>query len=119
MYSSASPNALKKLDSVHNEALRICTGAFRTSPVASLQVEAGSPPLELQRRELCLRYLLRLESSPEYQEKLNVLNNEHDPIYKQNNRYLLPIGFRSRVEKQNLEFDPDPAENIFAEMQPW
>ena len=119
MYSSASPNALKKLDSVHNEALRICTGAFRTSPVTSLQVEAGSPPLDLQRRELCLRYLLRLESSPEYQEKLNVLNNDHDPIYEQNNRSLLPIGFRSRVEKQNLEFDPDPAENRVAEMQPW
>lgn len=32
-YSSASPTVLKMMDPVHNEALRICTGAFRSSPV--------------------------------------------------------------------------------------
>ena len=119
IYSSAGSNALKKLDSVHNEALRICTGAFRTSPTESLQVEAGSPPLDLQREELCLRYLLRLESLPEYKETLNVLNNEQDVKYEQNNRLLLPIGYRGRSQKQNLVFDPDPAENRTSEMQPW
>ena len=119
IYSSASPNTLQKLDSVHNEALRICTGAFRTSPTASLQVEAGSPPLDLQRNELCLRYLLRLESFPEYREKLNVLNSEQDYKYEENNRSLLPIGFRGRHQKQNLDFVADPIENRTAETQPW
>ena len=119
IYSSAGPNALKKLDSVHNEALRICTGAFRTSPTESLQVEAGSPPLDLHRKESCLRYLLRLESLPEYKGKLNVLNNEQDTKYEQNNRSPLPIGYRSRTLKQSLDFDPDPAENRTPEMQPW
>ena len=119
IYSSASPGTLKKLDSVHNEALRICTGAFRTSPTASLQVEAGSPPMDLQRDELCLRYLLRLESFPEYREKLNVLNNEEDQKYERNRRSLLPVGLRGRHLKQNLSFDTDPIENITAETQPW
>ena len=36
VYSSASYNVLKRLYSVNNEALRICTGAFRTSPISSL-----------------------------------------------------------------------------------
>ncbi|GFW50017.1 putative RNA-directed DNA polymerase from transposon X-element [Trichonephila clavipes] len=37
-YSSARASVLKRLDSVHHSALRICSGAFRTSAVTSLYV---------------------------------------------------------------------------------
>ncbi|GFV53288.1 putative RNA-directed DNA polymerase from transposon X-element [Trichonephila clavipes] len=37
-YGSACNSTLKKLDPVHHMALRICSGAFRTSPVQSLYV---------------------------------------------------------------------------------
>ncbi|GFT37463.1 putative RNA-directed DNA polymerase from transposon X-element [Trichonephila clavipes] len=40
-YGSACNSTLQKLDPVHHMALRICSGAFRTSPVPS----GGSPPL--------------------------------------------------------------------------
>ena len=36
IYGSACKTALEKLDVVHNMGLRICTGAYRTSPVASI-----------------------------------------------------------------------------------
>jgi len=45
-------------------ALRTCLGAFRTSPVASLHVEAGELPLELRRQQLCLQYNCKFQSSP-------------------------------------------------------
>ena len=38
---TASVGIKKKLDSMHREDIRIYTGAFRTSPVESLHVEAN------------------------------------------------------------------------------
>ena len=39
VYGSARPSYIKRLDTVHNQGLRLCLGAFRTSPVQSLYVE--------------------------------------------------------------------------------
>ena len=41
VYRSARPSALESLDRVRNAALRTRLGAFRTSPIPSLHVEAG------------------------------------------------------------------------------
>ena len=38
VYGSACDSYLKMLDRIQNKALRICLGAFRTSPIPSLQV---------------------------------------------------------------------------------
>ena len=40
MYGSARKSYLQKLDPIHNQGLRLCIGAFRTSPVESLYVDA-------------------------------------------------------------------------------
>ena len=58
-----------KLDVIQNMALRICTGAFKTSPVESLYVDSGFPPLAIRREEQGLRYISRaltLHSNPNY-----------------------------------------------------
>ena len=54
------------LDSVHHSAIRIATGAFRTTPTASLLVEAHEPPLALRRELLGLRYALKLRQFPSH-----------------------------------------------------
>ena len=64
IYSSACSTKLKELDVVHNAALRICSGAFRTSPVESIYVDTDELPLDLRREELGLRYLMKLKGSP-------------------------------------------------------
>ncbi|GBN16318.1 hypothetical protein AVEN_221893-1 [Araneus ventricosus] len=38
VYGCARPTVLRRLDTIHHSALRICYGAFRTSPVESLYV---------------------------------------------------------------------------------
>ncbi|GFQ87654.1 reverse transcriptase domain-containing protein [Trichonephila clavata] len=43
VYSSACKSLLKILDPVHHQGLRLCLGAFRTSPVESLYAEAYEP----------------------------------------------------------------------------
>ena len=59
IYGSACKTALEKLNDVHNMGLRICTGAYRTSPVASIYVDSGIPPLSLCREELSLRFIAK------------------------------------------------------------
>ena len=51
------------MDSIHNQGLRLALGAFRTSPVNSLYVEANEPSLNLRRKKLSLQYYLKLKSN--------------------------------------------------------
>ena len=47
VFSSACKLFLKKLKPIKNQGMGICLGAFRTSQMQSLYVEANKPPLYL------------------------------------------------------------------------
>ena len=64
IYGSAPKSYIRQLDPVQNQGLKICLGAFRTSPVESLHVEANEPSLYLRRAKLALQYALKLKSNP-------------------------------------------------------
>jgi hypothetical protein len=52
------------LNPIQNEGLRLCLGAYKTSPAESLEVEAGVLPLHIRREQLALQYVLKLKSNP-------------------------------------------------------
>ena len=58
IYGSARKSYLQMLDPIHNQGLRLALGAFRTSPVASLYVEADEPSLYSRREKLSLQYAI-------------------------------------------------------------
>ena len=62
-YGTAAPSVLKRLDVVQAKALRICCGAFRTTPINALLIEMGETTLELRRNKLSLNYRTKLQSS--------------------------------------------------------
>lgn len=102
IYSSACKTKLQKLDRVHNLGLRICTGAFRTSPVESIYVDSNQLPLALRREELGLRYVHRLRSS---------VDNPAISVFRQcdSSRFARPLSSKpfqirlnEEVEDQNL-----------------
>ena len=64
VYGSARKSYLAMLDTVHHQGLRLALGAFRTSPVESLYVEADEPSLYLRREKLTLQYAIRLAANP-------------------------------------------------------
>src|SRR5206468_11538353 len=70
IYGAARKSYICMLDPVQNQALPLCLGAFRTSPVESLQTEANEPSLALRRFRLSNLYSLKLKS------------NVHNPAYK-------------------------------------
>ena len=65
IYQTAGENTINKLNPVHNAALRLSTGAFRSSPVVSLYAESGEQPLRLRRKQLSLQYAARIMQSPQ------------------------------------------------------
>ncbi|XDV52299.1 hypothetical protein PO909_021042 [Leuciscus waleckii] len=60
-YGSAAKTSLKKLDVVQAQALRLCCGAVKTTPVAALQVEMGEMPLHIRRKQLMMHYWINLQ----------------------------------------------------------
>ena len=78
VYRSADHKLLEKLNVIHRHGLRLCLGAFKSSPIESLYVEANEPPLELRRQELSMRYSLKIKSNPD--------NPVYDAIFKDRDR---------------------------------
>ncbi|XP_043198372.1 uncharacterized protein LOC122368480 [Amphibalanus amphitrite] len=64
IYDNTSHSIKRTLDTVHHSAIRIATGAFRTTPVDSLLADAHEPPLGLRREALGMRYALKLRQFP-------------------------------------------------------
>ena len=96
IYACSCKTNLAKLDVIHNMGLRICTGAYRTSPVASIYVDSGLPSLSLRREELSLRYLskaLTSQSNPNYK-------YIKAPIDRAANRPCLPKPLEVRLRKE-------------------
>lgn len=56
MYSSASATFIKEIEAVQVQSLRMCIGAFRTSPIPALQVKMGEMPLSVHTLKLTRAY---------------------------------------------------------------
>jgi ribonuclease HI len=94
VYGSARKTYLKKLDTIQNQALKICLGAFRTSPIVSLHVEAGELPIRLRREKLALQYALKLRASmsnPSYKKAFYIRNTK---LYERKPKAIRPIALR-------------------------
>ena len=64
IYNSACASHKRILDTVHHTALRVVTGAFRTSPISSILADAHEPPLSRRRDLLSMRYACKLRQFP-------------------------------------------------------
>ena len=61
VYGAVSDSALKSLDAVVNEAMRISTGAFKRTPVKSMNFMTNESQLKLSRNDLLLRCYFKLK----------------------------------------------------------
>lgn len=95
---------LKKLDLIQSKALRIISGAMKSSPINALQVECGEPPLKFRRQLLCDRYLFRalqFSDHPLYS-KLKLLSEqiETSHYWTRKNIPCLIVSFRKFLSFQ-------------------
>ena len=81
VYRSARKSYLPMLDPIHNQGLRLCLGAFRTSPVESLYVDAHEPSLGARRAKLYLQYATRIKSLPNHPAHNAVFDNTYMKLF--------------------------------------
>ena len=95
VYGSARKSYLQMLDTVHNQGLHLALGAFRTSPVSSLNVEADEPSLWLRKEKLSLHYAIRLAANPSNLAFEVTFHHNFRNIMKENLTQLNPSAFVS------------------------
>jgi len=104
VYGSARPSYLKILAPIHNHALRLCLGAFRTSAAVSLCVQATEPPLVLRRIKLSLQYCLKLSANTNNPAYNAAFNSKFKTQFDNKPSQIRLLGFRVEDDLQNLGF---------------
>lgn len=95
VYSSATDARLRVLDSVHHAGVRLATGAYRTSPIPSLLVDAGFMPLALRRTDSLLRCWYRAQRLPESPPCRAMMRDSTHAVYNVRPSFPKPFGFRT------------------------
>jgi ribonuclease HI len=95
IYASAHKTNLQIIDSIANEALRISTGAFKSTPIESIYILANEIPLNMRRKKLSLQYYFKLRSNinnPAYNQAIPI-KDERLFINKK-----IPVPFALRIQ---------------------
>lgn len=117
LYGYAAKTNLKKLDSIQNSALRLMLGGRKSSPILSLQAEAGIPSLSLHRDYLHVKQYIKLKNKPKNFTTTDVLNL---------NKYRIPsyscpfnsFSWRAIKAMDIFEMPPVKRVNINSDYQP-
>ncbi|GBN12421.1 putative RNA-directed DNA polymerase from transposon X-element [Araneus ventricosus] len=86
VYGSARPTVLRRMDTIHQSALRICSGAFRTSPVESL-------------------YFFRAQSVPNHPINQLTLQVSLHRLYAARPSHILPFCERAKMLLQDSDLN--------------
>lgn len=118
IYASAGNKLLSSLDIVANSALRIATGAFRSSPINSLYRECGEPPLWIRRQQLQLSLAARISANASNPVYPLLFDNTQDPIYE--NHPKRPQPFVKSYKNLQISVDLKDSHPIKpADSPPW
>ena len=63
IYETTSKTNSNSLIPVRNKALRVATGAFRSSPIDSTEIISGSLPTQYTREAKLINYLMRIKKN--------------------------------------------------------
>ena len=120
VYGSARKSYLQMLDTIHHQGLRLALGAFRTSPVESLYVEAGEPSLSLRRKKLALQYAIRISANRKNPTRNVVFKPSYIEKYISKPKEIKPIGLRLNDDFKYLGITTKSIlQNINDEIPPW
>lgn len=104
----ARASIFKKLDPIHDWAIRMSTGAYKSSPIDSILVEVGTPSLENRRNRMRVNFAYKrtyktyhpvksLMYSDQNAQKYNRLKNPTKPTVNAASGEQLPIQHKERA----------------------
>ena len=94
VFGSARQSYLSMLDPIQNQALRLCLGAFRTSPVESLRVEANEMSLYKRRIKLSMQYAVKLYTNKHNPTHKIVFSPQYRNLFDNKPNAIKPFGLR-------------------------
>lgn len=98
-YLSTADCDLKKLEAEQAQALRICSGAFKTSPAVAIQIEMGEMPLCPGRIKLMLlAYWVNLQGKSESHPAKAILQE----CWEHSKTILINFGWIGNVKAENV-----------------
>ena len=86
-YGTASNHILKKLNPIHNQALRLCLGAFNTTPILSLEIESNLHSLDYRRKILGIKYFARTQTIDQDKTICNLQDKRRTNLFQNSLRY--------------------------------
>lgn len=106
VYRNADEKLLTSLEVIHNQGLRLCLGAFKSSPLESLNVEANMYPLKFRRQKLKVQYGLKIKSHKENAAYKSIFNHGHPELYiNDRNKKPLAFDFMQEVTQTSISID--------------
>lgn len=116
-YSNAKPTSLKIIEPVQNAAIRISTGALRTSPIKSISYESNQLSLSYRRSYLTLSYLTNLASNSNIPTHQQIFNNTDNRITIQN-QTPYHENILNTLNNLNISF-PNISKHSYNQVPPW
>ena len=80
------------LDPIQTLSLRLCLGAFRTSPVESLQIEANE--LSCRRSKLAIQYAIKVKSNPLNPTYQSIFDPKYVTLFENRSKTIPPLSAR-------------------------
>ena len=107
VYGSARKSYSAMLDPIHHKGLRLALGAFRTSPTASLYVEADEPSLNTRREKLSLQYAIRIAENNSNPAHDVTFQPKYMDLYESKPNFIKSFGVRILpvLESANINFN--------------
>ena len=92
VYGSWRKSYLQVLGPIHNQTLRLCFGAYRTSLCQSLYAEINELSLSLQRSKLSMNYTLKRKSNPNNPTYISVFIQQFEEKFASKPKAIPPSG---------------------------
>ena len=120
VYGCASATNLRTLDTVHHAGIRLATGAFCTSRIDCLLVDAGEPSLSMRRDILLCSYSAKISGFPNHPTYRSLLHPQYKSSYVDRPSLLRPPGIRLVSLLQDLNISlPKPVPYPHLTVPPW
>jgi len=102
------------------QALRLCLGAFRTSPATSLHVEANEMPMELRKRRLASQYSLKICSNLSNPARNCAFDERFTKLFDKRPNQIRPLGLRIKTDLSAIGFkQKDILTSSISTVPPW
>ena len=120
-FTSASETRLDELEKIQNSALRIATGARKTSPIAALQVEANIPPLKLHMKETCCKYFLKLCTLEDHPTTQYIIDDPdaRNKVWTVVKKKPLTKRVGETMHQWNIPMNVDVRDKTYPDQPPW